>query len=145
MLNINLGDADANELAYATICDVMEFYGLDFSIDIELVGRDDIPANDSEAGCLMVSDGNYAVYINDKTEWTMEKIVECVAHEMVHIKQHELDGFDLEIQGRSHTATFQGKHYRMDNLYEYWLSPWEMEARAMEKFFLMRMALKKWL
>jgi hypothetical protein len=145
-LTINLGDQGANELAYAIICEVMAFYGLDHTIDIVLEAFSDEDSNGDEARVLMLSEGSYLMGVNDSIQWTGEHLVELVAHEMVHVKQHEQDGFDIEVDATgSHTVSYRGKYYRMDNELEYWLSAWEMEARAMERFFLMRMAKQKWI
>lgn len=53
----------------------------------------------------------------------------CVtAHEMVHVKQYELDNLTLSEAG----YFMNSKEYKGD----YWFSPWEIEARGYEQAFL---------
>lgn len=60
---------------------------------------------------------------------TKSEIIKAVMHEMTHIKQFINDGLRLY----SKAAKFQGKQYEMNEAVDYWFSPWEMEARAMEE------------
>ena len=51
-------------------------------------------------------------------------------HEMVHVKQHELEGLELEVNRH----TYQGIWYDPED--NYWFTPWEIEARGYERAFL---------
>lgn len=60
-----------------------------------------------------------------------DNILRCIFHEMTHVKQFANDGF-LPAE-----CTFKGKKYDVGSSFEaYMLSPWEMEARAMEDLLL---------
>ena len=55
-------------------------------------------------------------------------MIKTLAHEMIHVKQHELDGLELTLT----ESFFRGQKW----LGEYWFSPWEVEARGYELAFL---------
>lgn len=103
---------------------VAGYYNLDVDIFVETEGLDE---NSAE---LEVLGGSvYSIILDRKfiKNEDLVYIIRAVAHEMVHVKQHELDGLCLE------TAMFKGKHWGGD----YWFAPWEVEARGLEEAFLM--------
>ena len=73
---------------------------------------------------------NYSMLESD------EEVVKAVMHEMTHVKQFINNGLRLYHKA----AKFNGTQYEMKDAKDYWFSPWEMEARAMEEplynFFL---------
>jgi len=59
------------------------------------------------------------------------KMVRRIAiHEMTHVKQFIKDGLALWVDGE---VAFRGKSYLLTNDAEYWLAPWEIEARGYEE------------
>jgi hypothetical protein len=140
MITVDLGGKIVDTLAYATINKVMGFYKLDPGLIINVYALD-VDRNDSHAGCLHIGEMEYEIYINENVEFTPGRLCELIAHEMIHVKQYELDGLE-DLPGD--TVQFAGKFYRMENKLEYWLSPWEMEARAMEDFFAWQVSEDGW-
>lgn len=62
-------------------------------------------------------------------EWNKlgKRILQCLAHEMVHVKQYAKG--ELKFHERRNIVTFQREQYLDDN---YWESPWEIEAYGRE-------------
>lgn len=105
---------------------VAAYFNLDVEVEIE-IGK--MPwEHDAELGmeCL----GFYCMEFNKDflTTATIEDIIRVTAHEMIHVKQHELDGLELTLT----ESFFKGQKW----LGEYWFSPWEVEARGYELAFL---------
>lgn len=74
--------------------------------------------------------GAFRIYI-DKTVTTYW-LVEVIGHEMTHLRQMKHDRLRDEEEG---FVIWEGRRMPFHNDVqsdEYWLSPWEMEARAME-------------
>lgn len=62
-------------------------------------------------------------------EWNKlgKRILQCLAHEMVHVKQYATG--ELKFHERRNLVTFQREQYQDD---EYWESLWEIEAYGRE-------------
>jgi hypothetical protein len=62
-------------------------------------------------------------------EWNKlgKKLLQCLAHEMVHVKQYATG--ELKFHERRNLVTFQREQYQDD---EYWESLWEIEAYGRE-------------
>ena len=62
-------------------------------------------------------------------EWNKigKKLLQCLAHEMVHVKQYAKG--ELKFHERGNLVTFQREQYQGD---EYWESLWEIEAYGRE-------------
>ena len=60
-------------------------------------------------------------------ENTLDAVLLALFHEMTHVKQFIKNDFNLN------SAKWEGKTFKLDNPSDYWFSPWEMEARAMER------------
>jgi hypothetical protein len=62
-------------------------------------------------------------------EWNKlgKRVLQCLAHEMVHIKQYAKG--ELKFHERGNLVTFQREQYQGD---EYWESLWEIEAYGRE-------------
>jgi hypothetical protein len=62
-------------------------------------------------------------------EWNKmgKRILQCLAHEMVHVKQYAKG--ELKFHERRNLVTFQKEQYEGD---EYWESLWEIEAYGRE-------------
>ena len=111
-----------------TVGDVVDlvagYYNLDADIFVE---TEDLGANSAE---LEILGGSvYSIILDRKfiKNEDLVYIIRAVAHEMVHVKQHELDDLCLE------TEMFKGEAWGGD----YWFAPWEVEARGLEEAFLM--------
>jgi hypothetical protein len=139
MITIDLAD-DLNELAYATVCECMAFHRLPFDLDITLEYGDDLPDGMS-AACYPMGTG-YLIQFNQDAEWNFFDLVGIIGHEMTHVKQFQLEGLTLEVG--PDTARYKAQYYRISSLMEYYLAPWEMEARAMEEFTVWLMLQKGW-
>ena len=135
MISVELGGKLVNRLVRDTIAEAIKFYRLDPNIGVVVDGWD-VDQNDSHAGCIHTGELEYQLYLNSNVEFPATRIVQLIGHEMTHVKQYELDGLE-DHTGR--TIRFRRKYYRLANKMEYWLSPWEMEARAMEDFFCYQM------
>ena len=84
------------------------------------------------AFCSDYDSGEYEIeldslFVQASTE---QDLVQIVAHEMVHVKQHEFDGLHLEVN----SMYFKGEFYDED-VEGYWFLPWEIEARGYERAF----------
>lgn len=60
---------------------------------------------------------------------TLKDVVITIAHELVHVRQF-LDG-EL-VWEDDENVCYKGTWYRHENHAEYWLAPWEIEARGWE-------------
>ena len=65
------------------------------------------------------------------TEWGHE-ILKTLAHELVHVKQYVLG----ELTYRTHGMVWQKVTYAPDNIFEYFETPFEIEAYGREKGLL---------
>lgn len=105
---------------------VAAYFNLDVDVEIT-VGK--LPwEHDAELG--MECRGFYCMEFNKDflTSASIEDIIRVSAHEMVHVKQHELEGLELTPT----QSVFRGQKW----LGDYWFSPWEVEARGYELAFL---------
>lgn len=102
------------------------YFGL--VVGISLRPRHDL--EDSEAYCVDLGDSEYEIELSTEflKNCSEQQLVEVVAHEMVHVKQHELDGLEMGLKA----VMFRDKIYYDE---EYWFSPWEIEARGYERAF----------
>jgi hypothetical protein len=116
------------EIARTTINMVSQYFDLD--VKVKLIPSHEVQP-DYNAYCTEVCEGEYEINVNpnfvlncEEEEW-----VQLIAHEMVHVKQHENDGLSLEV--RAHY--FRGTWYDPED--DYWFNPWEIEARGYEAAF----------
>lgn len=111
-----------------TVGDVVDLVAGYYNLDVDIfVETEDLGANSAE---LEILGGSvYSIILDRKfiKNEDLVYIIRAVAHEMVHVKQHELDDLCLE------TEMFKGEAWRGD----YWFAPWEVEARGLEEAFLM--------
>jgi len=66
---------------------------------------------------------NYQILKGNEAE-----LLKTIFHEMTHVKQFINDG----LRFKQKRAMFQEESYTLEVADDYWFSPWEMEARAME-------------
>ena len=75
-----------------------------------------------------LADNHYVIILDEGM--TSEQQLHTIAHELVHIKQR-LDGRLIFKQKKQ---IWCGTKYKIKTEDDYWLAPWEMEARAMEAY-----------
>jgi len=80
------------------------------------------------AFCTPVSEGFYLIeaHPNFLKSCTEEELVRVISHEVVHVKQFELE----EISEKA------WKHQELGGELDYWFAPWEVEARGYEQAFV---------
>jgi len=108
--------------------DVVNLIGGYYDLDVDIfIESEHLTENSAELEIL--GEGVYTIVLDKKLlrENDLVDTIKCIAHEMVHVKQHEHDGLDLE------TSMFKGVEWGGD----YWFAPWEVEARGLEEAFLM--------
>lgn len=100
-----------------------------FQINPHVVVKPRYNLEETEAFCSE-DDGQYEIEVSTEfmKKCTERELVEIIAHEMVHVKQHEVDGLEMEVN----RVRFRGETFTDE---EYWFSPWEIEARGYEKAF----------
>lgn len=112
-----------------TIAEVVEmtaaYFNLDVEIWVEVSKLEDNLAEAENHGA-----GVYTLYFDKKfiKKENEAELIKAVAHEMVHVKQFELDNLLLE----ENVCSMNGAEYSGD----YWFSPWEIEARGYQDAFL---------
>jgi hypothetical protein len=68
--------------------------------------------------------------IGIKPKMRRHKMLQCLAHEMVHVKQYARGELSAELI----TAKWQGKTYKLTNSFEDYLNwPWEVEAYGRDR------------
>jgi hypothetical protein len=84
------------------------------------------------AFCYDFDSGEYEIELDREfiRNYSEQEIVQIVAHEMVHVKQHEFDGLHMEVNA----MFYKGKFYD-EEVESYWFLPWEIEARGYERGF----------
>ena len=112
-----------------TIAEVVEMTAAYFNLDVEVwieIGK----LKDNMAEAEDHGAGVYTLHFDKKfiKEDDEAELVKAAAHEMVHVKQFELDGLRLE----ENIGDMNGAEYNGD----YWFSPWEIEARGYQDAFL---------
>jgi len=114
---------------YKIIQDVVQLVAgyFDLDVDVEITTGKLSEGHQAEVG--QECPGFYTIEYDKKflTTAGIDDIIRITAHEMVHVKQYELDGLELTEQ----ESIFRGKKW----IGEYWFSPWEVEARGYELAF----------
>ncbi len=84
-----------------------------------------------ETYCLKLDDGKYLIVVDEG--WRHLGLIGPVAHEMTHLRQYHLGHLVDEDDDQ---CNWKGDQYAdsLPETDEYFLAPWEMEARAMETF-----------
>lgn len=116
--------------ALKTIRVVKEYFNLE--CDVRIVIEEDV---NEWAWINQIAPGEYEIEVSPELidRASEDELIETIAHEMVHVKQHELDGLDMGLE----YTMFKGVQY--ETKANYWFQPWEIEARGYEKAFLARM------
>lgn len=98
---------------------------LDIEIRLEDQGR-------NEGGCSPIEDSRHPRSFEIGIRPTMQryKMLQCLAHEMVHVKQYARG----ELSNELITARWQGKTFMLTNSMEDYLNwPWEIEAYGRDR------------
>lgn len=98
---------------------------------LEVLMDEDIESG-SIAEAVRVSKNKFMIVLSKNMIDSDESLAKTIFHEMTHIKQYMQDGFKIGAK----KVSWQGKKFSMKSEKDYWLSPWEMEARAMEEAML---------
>lgn len=109
-----------------------EFYGLGDEVVLGVTVKDELGY---DAIAEKVEDNplfNYGILFRTRELHKMDEreFIKTLAHEITHIKQFIYD--DLVFFEEEDSVEFRGELYRFENSLEYWLAPWEVEARGME-------------
>lgn len=114
------------------------------NLDFEIHMKDQGENTDGRAYPL--DDERYPRYfhIGINPKMSKRKILHCIAHEMVHVKQYARG----ELADQFVTAKWQGKTYKLTNSMEDYLNwPWEIEAygrdRALYMFYQVMLRTEK--
>ena len=99
---------------------------LDIDIIVRLVG----PHPFEFGSCSMVDETRYVIWLHDNLP--RKRFISTLFHELTHIKQHCYSGFELLSLNR---AKWKQEYY-VD--FNYWNSPWEIEARKQERILYKR-------
>lgn len=100
------------------------------NIDVELVFEDQ--GGSAEGHCFPTEHSRKprAFEIGVSPSMSRRKILQCIAHEMVHVKQYAKG----ELSNQLVTAKWQGKTYKITNSLEDYLNwPWEIEAYGRDR------------
>lgn len=81
-----------------------------------------------EATADRIKNKRYEIRLNRLLLIDDSEMLKAVFHEMTHVKQFVENG--LRIYHKA--ARYENTKYEILNAKDYWFSPWEMEARAME-------------
>ena len=131
MILVHTGSPELDCAAYLTAAHAVALFNIPEDSEI-IISGDDMPEG-MLAQVFPEDDFNFSIILNTNIPYTEEDIYKIIGHEMVHIKQMLFDGLDLDFGVK--TAKYKGKYYRTSNAAEYWLSPWEIEARGYEDYF----------
>lgn len=113
------------EKAVAAACWAMVYYDLkDVSVHLKLEGG---LFDDAQAYCEREGKRLYTIELG-KRVIKDGVLLETIFHEITHVKQYEREGLKIKVRH----GKFRGETYSLEKDEDYWLSPWEMEARAME-------------
>lgn len=126
MNKIRLGNRTLNCAAKRIVNHARELFDIPTEYAIEIVGAE----IDTMANCWGGDDAAL-IEINSTMKWSPIELSAVVGHEMVHVYQTINNGLELG----EDEAYYQGEHYRLKYEAEYWLAPWEIEARGFEDYF----------
>lgn len=123
------------------IADVLDIANLDFDLEIKRSKK----LKDFSAECDQISEREFEITIAKGFSKSFE--TEVLGHELVHVKQYLtgtlVDRGPGEERG-THKYLWRGKEVVLGNtMDEYYLSPWELEARALEAYIAYRWSVRK--
>jgi len=141
MIKVKTGNAALDLLAYRIAAHAVQFFNLPEDREILIKGAHlkGLLAEAEDTGTKFI------ITIEKTHGWVERRFAEIMGHELTHVKQYVYDGLVIEDNGkRGDIAMFRGERYRVFNEAEYWLAPWEMEARAHEQYFRWHASANKW-
>jgi hypothetical protein len=116
---------DKQQLVKATLFafEQFEITKSEVSILLKLVDREHL------GSCVQLDKGKFIIHLS--AHRTEKGSIKTLFHELTHLKQYLCDGFDMYPKN---IASWQGKVLKVEDTFAgYWNSPWEQEARKMEK------------
>lgn len=110
----------------------IEFAAAWYKLDTGICSIKLLSNNNPDSGdFLRIKNNKFEIRVNKKNLSTLDDIRKTIFHEMTHVKQCVKDG--LRLEGKN--SKFRGTNYDTNNL-DYWIRPWEIEARGMEEALL---------
>lgn len=101
---------------------VAKFYNLKTGVTtVKLIASDVLDATAEK-----VKNNRFEIRLAHNRCRNESTILRALFHEMTHVKQYMQNGFSMNGQ----TAKWNNETFKD---FDYWFSPWEMEARAMEE------------
>ena len=82
--------------------------------------------SDDCASADRIKNKRFELRLNHSRLKDSSELIKSVMHEVTHIKQYIENGLRMGAK----VARYEGEEYRD---FDYWFTPWEMEARAMEQ------------
>jgi hypothetical protein len=139
-IRVKTGNIALDGLGILVVDHARTFFNLPEDVSIVVRGKQLKHGHLAETGPTA---HGFGIDMESRKAWPEVKFVEILAHELVHVKQFIFDGLVLDIE--KNTTLFKGKRYRTFNDAEYYLAPWEMEARAYEYYFRWHAGNQNWL
>ena len=117
----------------AFIADILGIADIDFNVHIKRKKLKSISAE-----CEQIDQFNYKLTIGKGFDKVTE--TELIGHEMVHVKQYVMGQLvDVKQTPTEGHYLWNGKPYVSGNtMDDYYLTPWELEARALEDWIVYR-------
>lgn len=101
------------------------------ALEIDVLITDDLKETDgNQATCDQVTREKYVLTLYATKNIPIEGFLQLLAHEMVHVKQY-VKGELVDLDDEKHPTRFLNKSYNSE--YNYWESPWEIEAHGRER------------
>lgn len=128
MISVNLGNEYLDSVAYQVAAHAVNLLGIPETVEIDICGDEIAP---DLGACYW--DGDSVLIVLDCCEpWEAPELARTLGHEMVHARQYATGDLNMIDQ---RTVKYRRKYYRFSNAMEYWLAPWEIEARGYETYF----------
>ena len=100
------------------------------NLDIDIVFEDQGKMAEGHCNPIEVSNRPRMFEIGINPNLSRRKMLQCLAHEMVHVKQYARG----ELSSAFSTAMFNGKVYNLTSSFEDYLNwPWEIEAYGRDR------------
>jgi hypothetical protein len=130
MDKFKLGNRNLNSVAKQIVMHARELFVIPDDYEITIIGE---KLGQYDGRCF-ATDCEALIEINSEIKWWQfapPDLAAVVGHELVHVYQTLHCGLEIEEK----QARYKNKLYRLRYETEYWLSPWEIEARGYEDYF----------
>ena len=97
--------------------------------DVEVLITFNKKACEGYEAVTIPGEDKFLVALNPDIVWDDSELVKTIGHELTHVKQFIYNGLEFDLED---VVVFRGSEYRFENDLEYWLAPWEIEARGYE-------------